>query len=439
MTVISNDSDDLAGLRSYPAVTLLLGGQDMGLKYKIDTNENRDFMNSMTQELLRFGERFPSPEGSSYYLGDDGTPWTKRPRETWITSRMAHVYSMGKSLGYPGSEQLVDEALKGLTGELHDNEHGGWYSGITSENQILPDKMCYAHAFVILAATSAVLAQRPGAQKLLEEALEIYDLRFWNEEEGLACDTWNTDFTKLDDYRGLNANMHTVEAFLAVADVTKDERYRVRAGRIIKRVIGWAGENNWRIPEHFTSEWVADLDCNKEQPADPFKPYGATPGHGIEWGRLIVQWALSTYKDNKSEASHYVEAAEKLFIRAIEDAWNADGAPGIAYTTDWSGKPVVHDRMHWTLAEAINTSAVLYRVTGKERYAELYAEFMRYLDEKVLDHVNGSWFHQLDANNNMLDTVWPGKSDLYHAFQATLIPYSRVDLSIACAVKEKYI
>ena len=43
----------------------------MGLKYKIDTNENRDFMNSMTQELLRFGERFPSPEGSSYYLGDD--------------------------------------------------------------------------------------------------------------------------------------------------------------------------------------------------------------------------------------------------------------------------------------------------------------------------------------------------------------------------------
>lgn len=33
--------------------------------------------------------------------------------------------------------------------------------------------------------------------------------------------------------------------------------------------------------------------------------------------------------------------------------------------------------------------------------------------------------------------VWPGKSDLYHAFQATLIPYNREDLSIACAIKEK--
>lgn len=410
----------------------------MESKYKIDTQENKDFLKKMTQELLDFGKCFPSPEGSSYYLGDDGKPWTDRPRETWITCRMAHVYSMGCSLGYPGSEELVDAALKGLMGELHDGEHGGWYSGITGDHQILPNKLCYAHAFVILAATSAVLANRPGAKKLLDEALALYDLRFWNEEEGLACDTWNTEFTEMSDYRGLNANMHTVEAFLAVADVTGNEIYRVRAGRIIQRVIGWARENNWRIPEHFTREWAADLECNRERPADPFKPYGATPGHGIEWGRLIVQWALSTYKDNRKEAEFYIDAAEELFMRAIRDAWKVDGAPGIVYTTDWKGMPVVHDRMHWTLAEAINTSAVLYRVTEKQIYADLYAEFMEYLDEKVLDHVNGSWFHQLDENNNLLQTVWPGKSDIYHAFQATLIPYNCVDISIACSVKGGY-
>lgn len=409
----------------------------MKKKYEIDTQENREFMNAMAQDLLRFGTKFPSPEGGSYYLGDDGTPWTERPRETWITCRMTHVYSMGYFLGFPGSEELVDAALKGLMGELHDTEHGGWYSGVSGDHQILPNKQCYAHAFVILAATSAVLANRPNADKLLDEALKLYDLRFWNEEEGLACDTWNTEFTELDPYRGLNANMHTVEAFLAVADVTGNEIYRNRAGRIIRRVIGWAKENNWRIPEHFTSDWKADLECNKEQPADPFKPYGATPGHGIEWGRLITQWALSTYKENREEASEYIEAAENLFMRAVRDAWNVDGAPGIVYTTDWNGAPVVHDRMHWTLAEAINTSAVLYRVTGKQTYAELYSEFMQYLDETVLDHVHGSWFHQLDEKNQLLNTVWPGKSDLYHAFQATLIPYHQVDLSIACSVKER--
>ena len=130
----------------------------------------------------------------------------------------------------------------------------------------------------------------------------------------------------------------------------------------------------------------------------------------------------------------YINAAKMLYNRAVKDAWNCDGAPGLVYTTDWEGKAVVHDRMHWTLAEAINTSSVLYRVTGEKKYSDDYSMFLEYLEEKVRDHKNGSWYHQLDRNNNLLNTVWPGKSDVYHAFQATLIPYHSVDTSIACAV-----
>ena len=406
-------------------------------KYQLGTAENQKFLQDVRDGLLSFGHQFPSPGGSSYYLGDDGTPWKDRNRETWITSRMAHVYSIGSMLGHEGSEALADAALKGLRGELHDDQNGGWYAGLTKDNEIVPTKQCYAHAFVILAASSGVLAGREGAAELLKDALALYDLRFWNEEEGLSCDTWNTEFTELDSYRGLNANMHTVEAFLAAADVTGDEKYRVRAGRIIDRVLIWAKDNNWRIPEHFSSDWVPDLECNRDRPDDQFKPYGATPGHGIEWARLITQWALSTYKEDKAGAAPYIEAAENLYNRAVADAWNADGAPGICYTTDWNGKPVVHDRMHWTLAEAINTSSVLFHVTDNEKYAADYAEFMKYLDEKVLDHVNGPWFHQLDRENNLLETVWPGKADIYHALQATLIPYYAPGLSIAVAVKKQ--
>lgn len=409
----------------------------MNSKYIIDTAENKAFMKELTEDLLKFGHKFPAPTGSSYYLGDDGTPWTDRARETWITCRMSHVYSIGTLLGHEGSEALVAQALKGIKGELHDTVNGGWFPGVTADGKILPNKQCYAHAFVILAAASGVLVKQEGASELLEEALTLYDKRFWNDEEGLACDTWNTEFTVCDSYRGLNANMHTVEAFLAVADVTGNNEYRVRAGRIIDHVISWASANEWRIPEHFTSEWVADLECNKDRPADQFKPYGATPGHGIEWARLITQWATSTYEAGSDDCKKYVDAACCLFDRAIADAWCADGAPGIVYTTDWEGKPVVHDRMHWTLAEAINTSAVLYRATNRIDYADKYATYMEYLDEKVLDHKNGSWFHQLDTNNEVIGTVWPGKSDIYHALQSTLIPYCDISVSVAVAVAKK--
>ena len=294
---------------------------------------------------------------------------------------------------------------------------------------------------------------KKNAQALLDEALETYDKYFWDEKEGLSVDTWNTEFTILDDYRGINANMHTVEAFLAAADcleiigdMLEGAKYRRRAGRIIDHVTGWASDNEYRIPEHFTSDWEPDLDKNREKPDDPFKPYGATPGHGIEWARLISQWALASGSPGKNTAGktggnelsddrkRYLDLACRLYERAVRDAWNADGAEGIVYTTDWNGKPVVRDRMHWTLAEAINASAVLYRITGNDRYAEDYAGYMKYLDTTVLDTVSGSWFHQLDENNHLKGTVWPGKSDLYHAFQAMLIPYSAPEISIAAAV-----
>lgn len=452
-------------------VCLLRVINDMDARFIYGTEENKEYLKNLRDELLEFGVRFPSEGGSSYYLGDDGTPWKDRNRETWITSRMVHVYSIGSML-YSDNyrkkiyyKKLAEKGLKGLTGELKDMENGGWYAGIIASGEILPNKQCYAHAFVILAASSAMLAGIQGASELLDEALTVFDRFFWDEKKGLTKDTWNTEFTICDSYRGLNANMHTVEAFLAVADATGREEYRERAGRIIDRVIKWAEENNYRIPEHYTEEWIPDLEHNFEKKDDPFKPYGATPGHGIEWARLITQWAESTFKDeeiskdgichgkasdeellrNGYEAGtfsaggrqYYLDTAEKLYDRAIQDAWNRDGYRGIAYTTDWEGNPVVNDRMHWTLAEAINTSSVLYQNGHNNKKAEEYSEYMKYLEEEVHDKVNGSWFHQLDGENKLLNTVWPGKSDLYHAFQATLIPYYPVDCSIAAAVKKK--
>lgn len=404
--------------------------------YTYGTAENAQFLAEQRDALFNFGTRFPSEEGSSYWLGDDGTPWVGRDRATWITCRMTHVYALAAFTGFEGAEKLVDAGLKGLLGQLHDDDNDGWYPAVSAQGEPAADKQCYAHAFVLLAASSALALGRPGAKELLEKAQNVFLERFWDDGAGLSVDTWNTAFTQLDSYRGLNANMHSVEAFLAVSDVTGDESWRKRAGSIISHVIEWAEANEWHIPEHFSEQWVADLEYNSDRPDDQFKPYGATPGHGIEWARLITQYALSAGL-NEQEKQKLIEAAEQLFTRAMADAWNADGAEGIVYTTDWEGKPVVHDRMHWTLAEAINTSAVLARVTGKDEYKTWYSTVIEYTDKYLIDRDNGSWFHQLDRESKVLDTVWPGKADLYHAVQSMMIPVHDPALSVAVAVKNQ--
>src|SRR5690606_2885774 len=134
-----------------------------------------------------------------------------------------------------------------------------------------------------------------------------------------------------------NANMHTVEAYLAAGDVTGEVLWHRRAGRIAARVAGWARGNGWRIPEHFDADWSPMLEHHRDRPADPFRPYGATVGHGLEWARLLAAVDASL----GSEAPEgLLEAASALHRRAVADGWAVDGADGFVYTTDWSGQPV---------------------------------------------------------------------------------------------------
>ena len=76
------------------------------------------------------------------------------------------------------------------------------------------------------------VAEVPGAADLLTEALGVWDQRFFDAEAGMFVDSWNRGFTQLSDYRGVNANMHAVEALLAAADVIGDHALRsVLSGR----------------------------------------------------------------------------------------------------------------------------------------------------------------------------------------------------------------
>jgi sulfoquinovose isomerase len=373
-----------------------------------------------THRLLDFGQRFPSPEGGSFWLDSRGEPDRDRPVFTYSTARMAHVYSLGGGLGRPDDLRLADEAVRGLTGRLHDDVHGGWYAAIGPDGEPDGEKACYAHAFVVLAASSATLAQRPGAALLLQDSLAVWQDRFFDDEAEMFVDSWDRSFTTLQPYRGANANMHAVEALLAAADATADPALLDQALGIARRIVGeFAEPQHWRIPEHFTPEWQPMLEYHREEPDHPFQPYGATVGHGFEWSRLLlhVEAALAA-----RAPGWLLPASVALFDRAVADGWFTDGRPGFVYTTDWDGTPVVRDRMWWVAAEAVAAAAALHRRTGDTRYADLAATWWAFIEQHHLDREHGSWIHQLDERNAPTDTVWPGKPDLYHAVQATLLP-----------------
>jgi mannose/cellobiose epimerase-like protein (N-acyl-D-glucosamine 2-epimerase family) len=346
---------------------------------------------------------------------------------------MTHIYSLSHLMGRPGDGALVDHGLAALRGRFRDAEHGGWFAAANAKGPTNPAKEAYGHAFVILATASATAAERPGARELLEDALEISEERFWDDDAGMVRESFTRDWSTEEDYRGLNANMHTVEAYLAAADALGRGQWQRRALRILDRAVNtFARENDWRLPEHFTADWVPVLDYNGQTPAHPFRPFGTTVGHSFEWARLTVQATAATEQGGLAAADWMIPAARSLYGAAVRDGWGTDGAPGFVYTLDWSGTPVVRERMHWVAAEAIGAAAVLFRRTRAEEYADDYRRWWEYVGEFHLDPQGGSWWHELGADNLPSQTVWSGKPDIYHAVQATLIP--RLPISPALAV-----
>ncbi len=395
-----------------------------------ELRSHREWLGDEMARLLEFA-RGARVERGFGWLDAAGTPDPGRPLELWITARMAHVFALGDLAGQPGCGPLADHGLGALREVFEDPEDGGWFPSITATGPARTDKEAYPHAFVLLAAASGAMAGREPAPALLGDVLEVVERRFWSEEEGACVEGWDRRWNRIEAYRGANANMHMVEAFLAAGDATGDRTWYERALRIAERLIrGFASEHAWRIPEHFDGAWRPLPDYNADQPRHAFRPFGVTPGHGLEWSRLLLQVRAGL----GAPPDWLVDAAQGLFRRAVADGWASPG--GFVYTTDLDGRPAVTDRLHWVVTEAIGAAAVLHDVTGAPEYERWYRTCWDFAALHLLDRRRGSWRAELDETLAPSERTWTGKPDVYHALQATLIPRLGIYPSLAGALRD---
>ncbi len=374
--------------------------------------------------LVAFARTARRSEGFGWL--DEHGDLTQRPVELWITCRMTHVFALQTLRGDDASAPLARHGVEALAGPLHDAEHGGWFAAVDDAGPVGAagsEKQAYGHAFVVLAAASAVAAGTPGAERLMSDALDVLDRRFWDDEHGMAVDGWDRAWQTLDPYRGVNANMHLVEALLAAHDVTGHPLLLARALRVTTRVVRELGApRGFRLPEHFTAAWEPQPDYNRDDPAHPFRPYGVTVGHLLEWSRLTLLLGRALDRTGQEVPEWLTPHARGLFDRAVADGWTGGEHPGFCYTTDFEGHPVVTHRMHWVVAEAVAAATVLHQATGDPTYAGWRDTWLDLALTRFADREGGSWWHEVDERNRPSREVWVGKPDVYHAYQALLTP-----------------
>lgn len=362
-----------------------------------------------------------NPAGGFFALDDSGRPLPAKAGQSGVerqlpsTTRMVHCFAMAHLLGLPGADRVIDHGMDFLWQRHRDAAHGGYFWGVDDAGPTQASKQAYGHAFVLLAASSAKTVGHPDAARLFDDVHDILRNKFWDQRVGTSREEFTADWQVFSSYRGQNSNMHLTEALMAAYEATQDRAFLSMAQSIAELIIDRHARNEgWRVAEHFDEAWNIDRDYA----GDPmFRPRGTTPGHALEWSRLLAQlWELGGRQND-----WLLQAAQALFENAVRTAWD-DTAGGFFYTLDWNDRPDHRGRFWWPCAEGIAAAAVLGGVTNDPFYELWYRRIWSFVENHFIDPKNGSWYPELDDRLEPTHEIFAGRPDLYHSVQACLIP-----------------
>lgn len=366
-----------------------------------------------------FGARAINPRGGFYEFDKTGAPVTGGEggpvRGLHATARMIHCHAIGALLGRPGSEAMVDHGMRFLNERHRDRTHGGYFWAVDDAGATDPSKQGYGHAFVLLAASSARCIGHPLADEIIADVSEILDRHFWEEGPGAIREAFGPAWEPQPGYRGQNCNMHLTEALMAAFETTGEHLYLTRAERIAALIIGrHAAENNYRVAEHFTEEWEVDHGYDGHE---MFRPSGTTPGHALEWARLLLQlFALGGKRH-----VWMVDAAKALFFQAMALGWDPLYG-GFYYTLGWDNQPSRSTKLWWPLCEGAAAAHFLNHHAPSAFHEASYRKIWGVIANHFIDTTHGGWHEECTDKLVPAHRLFPGKGDLYHALQACLIP-----------------
>ena len=385
-----------------------------------DTNWNtrpwhRDWLEARANDLFDLFQRNAvSPKGGFFDLDQAGRPHG-HIRQIHQTARMVHCFAIAAKLGRPGAEPIIEHGMRYLWDGHRDRKHGGYCWSLDDKGFKDDSKQAYGHAFVLLAAADAVMIGHPLGPEMLADVTDVLNTRFWDDYYGAVSEEFGRNWSKTSAYRGQNSNMHLTEALMAAFEATRVAAYLDKAKRIARLIIQThAAALDYVVAEHFDEQWKVDKGYKG---SDMFRPAGTTPGHWLEWSRLLAQlWVLDGRRD-----AWMIEAAEKLFRSAVNRGWD-EAKGGFYYTLDFNNRPAIAVKIWWPVTEAIGAAAFLNALKPDPFYEHWYRKSWDFAANHLIDPANGGWFPELGEDLKPMDLFFTGKPDIYHALQACLIP-----------------
>jgi mannobiose 2-epimerase len=296
----------------------------------------------------------------------------------------------------PRYKEAAQRAYQYLTSHFFDEQAGGvyWtvdYTGKPSDKK----KRVYAQAFAIYALTAYFSVNRE--REAINQALELFYLLesyCRDREHDGYFETFERDWTLATDQRlsevdqdekkSMNAHLHILEAYTALARTTWNEQVRERLRALVELFIGRIVQTREvRVESGVDTEWYLGMFFDEQWRVQSDR---RSFGHDIEASWLLTEAG----KELKiPELSVRLREVSLNLARSVYDR-GLDGG-SLFYEADPRG--IVDDEKHWWVqTETVVGFVNAWELTNDQRFLWAAIRVLLFIQNHLVDKEHGEWF-----------------------------------------------
>lgn len=328
-----------------------------------------------------------------------GEPVMDVPSRLMVQARQIFCFGLAGRRGWhPQGAALVEIAFSAMLRDYHRRDgQDGWVFAVHRNGAVAdPRRDLYAHAFVLLAVASYVMATgKRDALAVADETLSFVE-RAMRAPAGGYVDALPASGSG----RSQNPHMHLLEGLLWLWSASGEKRYLVRAEEIVDLfATRFFQAGPGALVEHFD----ADL-----APAPGIRGRIVEPGHHFEWVWLLKRFELASGR-------RLPEVTQPLYAHADRFGYAESGLIFDEVLVD--GAPHTMSHRLWPMTEAIKANLAM-AVAGQSR-EQSQARAASLADRLAARFLTpqGGWIDRLDPTGAAATDFMPASS-LYHLLGA---------------------
>lgn len=281
-----------------------------------------------------------------------------------------------------------------------DNENSGVYWLVDYEGKPYDTKkQIYGQAFTIYALSEYYMAT--GEKESLERAKKLF-----NDIEKYSYDAKNKgyfeayskDWKLLEDLRlshkdmnekkSMNTHLHVLEGYTNLYRVYKSKKLEAKLKEIIEITIEHILDKNTHHFNLFFDEvWNSKVKT-------------VSYGHDIEGSWLLLEAA--EVLGDKILIANIKQISLAMAQAVLDQGIDTDG--GLINELHENGE-LDRDKHWWPQAEAVVGFLNAYQLSKDEKYLEASYNMWNYIEENIIDKVNGEWFWMAKGEGNDHDKL----------------------------------